>query len=260
MVAFEDFARAYDVVRAYADRGLDLNEIRVETSVVEAQVQVREGLRIVTYTGATLKGREITNGVIGGRYAEVMSRRDGQLVLHARADLDDRSVRLIVGDEDVLAAHTEAFRYESENGRETLHYLDRMPNRTNVAQDLYESDHQKGSLLARCILSGLVEPNVTMTPHIAAAVGLAMVEALKQPAAFNAVARYERALTWATREDTQPEWALFTVGSLLRAQAAAPERERDAFDEVLQSPLWARFNERYKGPLLQGVLHGHGLN
>lgn len=260
MPTYAEFARAYDVVRAYADRGLDLDEVRVETSVVEAQVTVREGVELYTYTGATIKGRDVKDGVLGERFAEVLSRRNGHLILHARANLDTRAITLFVGDAAVLAQHTQAFAYESDNGKETLHYLDRQPVKQPTAFDLFESDSQKGSLLARCILGGLVEPHVTMTPHIAAAVGLSMVEALQQPATFNVARRYERALQWSMRDDTQAEWALYVVGSLLRAQQQASASEREAFDEILQSPLWREFNTRYSGSLFQGVLHEHGLH
>ncbi len=82
-------------------------------------------------------------------------------------------------------------------------------------EDLIEAYEGRAGLLARCVLYGLVEPNVEITPAIVATMSQVMVEELKSSPKAQFLTRMPRALKWAVRSDVSPELAIFTIEQVL---------------------------------------------
>jgi len=91
-------------------------------------------------------------------------------------------------------------------------------------QDLIEAYAGRAGLLARCILYGLVEPMVQITPAVLATLSQAIVEELLATPKAQFLTRMPRALKWAVRPDVSPELAIFTIEQVLGARSPLQRR------------------------------------
>ena len=85
-------------------------------------------------------------------------------------------------------------------------------------QDLIDSNAGKATLLCRCILAGLVEPEVEVTPDTQALIARAMVDEiipmLDNPG-FMLQRRLTRVFEWAVRSDVEPEYGIMVGQTVL---------------------------------------------
>ena len=85
-------------------------------------------------------------------------------------------------------------------------------------QDLIDSNAGKASLLCRCILAGLVEPEVEIVPETQALLARAMVDEIMpmfENPGFMLERRLVRAFEWAVRPDVSPEYGIIMGQTIL---------------------------------------------
>jgi hypothetical protein len=107
--------------------------------------------------------------------------------------------------------------------------------------DLVEAYEGRAGLLVRCILFGLVEPDVEITPAVQATLAQAMVDELVETLAENRgmfPSRARRAYAWAVRADVSPEFAIF-MGEQVRARVRA--ENRDTREDLFESPEYRAY-------------------
>ena len=78
-------------------------------------------------------------------------------------------------------------------------------------EEMVEGYQSQASLVARCIIYGLVEPTLDITPNLQVAVAEELSQTLgTTPKAekYRLPNRLERAFQWAVRDDVQPELAI----------------------------------------------------
>ena len=93
-----------------------------------------------------------------------------------------------------------------------------------MPDDLIDSNYGKAGLLARCILSGLVEPHVEMTPLILGSLAEVIADELKSSRKTDFMRKMPRALKWAVRPDVTPEFAILAVEHALAARSPTQRR------------------------------------
>jgi hypothetical protein len=112
--------------------------------------------------------------------------------------------------------------------------------------DLIASYEGRAGLLARCILFGLVEPDVEIDPNVMMTLAYTIVDELRTtaeetPGRFGS--RAEKALQWAVRSDVAPEAAAFMVQMLINDPMTGPAL---AEAETMQGAAWIAFNAQFK--------------
>jgi len=90
--------------------------------------------------------------------------------------------------------------------------------------DLIEAYEGKASLLSRCILFGLVEPDNEMSPAIQLTLAQSIVAELKDCPKAQFLSRVPRALKWAVRADVAPELAIFAVEPTLSMRSPSQQK------------------------------------
>jgi hypothetical protein len=105
-------------------------------------------------------------------------------------------------------------------------------------EDLINSYEGRAGLLARCILYGLVEPDVEVTPGVLATLAQTIVNELAASTKTQFLSRVPRALKWAIREDVAPEIAIFTIEQVMAARSKTIQRT------VVKSDEYAAYREK----------------
>lgn len=90
--------------------------------------------------------------------------------------------------------------------------------------DLVAAYEGRAGLLARCVLYGLVEPDVPMTPGILATLSQTIIEELMESPKAQFLSRMPRALKWAVRPEISPDLAIFTIEQVLAVRSSAQRR------------------------------------
>jgi len=111
-------------------------------------------------------------------------------------------------------------------------------------QDLIESYEGRAGLLARCILYGLVEPDVEIDANVLATLSSTLVSELattleETPTRF--VGRAQKAYAWALR--FQPEFAVMFA---IQLNQLIVRQDQTVVDEILEMPEYNEFLNRFR--------------
>lgn len=90
--------------------------------------------------------------------------------------------------------------------------------------DLIQSYEGRAGLLARCILYGLVEPQVEITSAVQATLAQTLIDELQASSKTEFLRRIDKALKWAVREDVSPELAIFTIEQTIPLRSKTLQR------------------------------------
>lgn len=115
--------------------------------------------------------------------------------------------------------------------------------------DLIQSYEGRAGLLARCILYGLVEPDVEIDPNVMITLAYTLVDELRTtveetPTRF--ADRAEKAIKWAMRPDVPPEIAVLLMMMLMNDR---PMMNKLTV-ETITSDAWVEFKAKFKDIIL----------